>query len=150
MRRSALFLAVLVTSLATACGGPLSAGPLRGTWHVHTFYLTIQADGSGAFRWPIHTSCASRVAGPCDQISASGVITDGGRGSLKLSSRSGATGRGVVSASTDPSVLPDGPVRLTVGANDVLYLAFARSPAVHAFDYLCGPRTDTSKINCGA
>lgn len=146
-------LLVLTAVLVTGCGTSVSAGPLAGTWHVHTYYLTINTNGSGSAKWPTHVTCGigvGRGGPPCDKLGSNGQIIDAGRASLTLTYRSGDDGRGEVSGSTQTSVMPNGKVQLSLGANDVLYLRFAKPPKLKAYSYLCGTATDASLINCGA
>jgi len=157
---------VFVSVMLAGCSGPsLQAGPFAGTWHVHTYYLTVYHDGTGAFQWPTHVACGTGPGEgppPCDQAVPGTIvepngqvahvenIVDGGHATLTLTNRSGTTARGIVSHSTQPSVVPDGNVMVTLGANDVIYLQFSSSPSVRAYDYLCGTATNRSLINCGA
>jgi hypothetical protein len=148
-------LAAAATLLAPGCGSSHKslAGPLAGTWHVHTFYLVIASDGRGDFTWPIHLFCGSGVGQgppPCDTLSPQGQVGDGGHAILTVKTRDGVTATGLVTGSSEPSVVPQGSVQLRLGANDVLYLHFGVAPGVRAFDYVCGPQTDRNKINCGA
>lgn len=153
------------------------AGLLAGTWHVHTFVITIPRDGHGTLVWPIHVRCgtAGAPAAPCDRWTpgtevvdgrsyTTEQITDGGRANLVLTSVTGTRARGVITGSTQPSVVPDGKVTLSVDTHrDVL----SASPAVSAtgpspFHFgtgqFCGPaaaalpvaRQQAEQINCGA
>lgn len=142
-----LALALVISGCSTS--HRVSAGPLGGVWHVHTNYLTVRS-GSGDFSWPVHEFCGAGIPPPCDTLSSTGEIGDGGHAHLTLSSRAGAVAAGTVSGSSEPSVVPNGPVQLRLGPNDVLYLHFSRAPQIGAFSYLCGPKTDRSATNCGA
>lgn len=144
----------LLTALLASCGGAATkAGPLTGTWHVHTFYLTVQSDGTGTFQWPIHLTCGTGVGkgpSPCDTVSSSGEISDGGHATLTIERRSGSSAAGMISATTDRTTVTEGGVKLSLGANDVLYLKFSAPPATLAYSYVCGPKTNRALINCGA
>lgn len=130
-----------------------SAGPLAGTWNVHTIYLTVAESGHGDFEWPIHVFCGTGVGygpPPCDTLESNGTIHDGGHAQLTLTARNGETADGRISGSTDPAAFPDGPIQLRFQANDTLHLGFATPPTGPSPDYLCGPKTNRSLINCGA
>ena len=149
LRRWLLGAAVLALLAAPGCSSASLTGPLVGVWHVHTNYLTIDQNGKGTFRWPTHVFCGDGPP-PCDTISSQGVITDGGHARLVLTGIRGVDATGTVSGSSEPTVVPDGQVRLHLGPNDVLHLTFESSPSIGAYEYVCGPRTDRSKTNCGA
>lgn len=145
--------AVVAMLLLSGCGTNSVADPLEGTWHAHTIYLTIDADGQGNFKWPIHVICGTGVdyrSPPCDTLDANGTIHDGGHAHVTLTTRHDSAADGVVSGSSDPATFPNGSLQLRVGTNDVLYLRFATAPAGPSPPYLCGLRTDRSSINCGA
>lgn len=150
------------------------AGPFAGTWHVHTTYVIIRTDGQGSAMWPVHVDCGSANATPgaaCDTVTPqtvviSGVpssvdeIHDGGHAVIRLTSVSGARARAVVSASTEPSVLPDGAATLSVTRSDLLYVtpALATTSSPFGRSGFCGPRAaalslaqqEAAHINCGA
>ena len=149
----------------------VAAGAFAGTWHVHTYSLTVRADGHGAFEWPTHNPCAGPGAAPgaCDSLVPKTVdsagrritideIIDGGHARLELISVAGRTAKGRITGSTEQSVLPDGPVTLRVTADDVLRVTTAIKPAMPSFEALCGskaaalsgPRQRAEGINCGA
>ena len=138
---------VLMTALLESCGGVATkAGPFAGTWHVHTFYLTIQSNGTGSFQWPIHVPCGTGLGQgppPCDTVSPSGVITDGGHAKLTIESRKGRSVEGLISETTDPTTVRNGRVTISLGSNDVLYLRFSTPPATLAYSYVCGPKTNS-------
>ena len=157
--------AAVSLALSSCSGQSVEAGPFAGTWHVHTFSLTVQHGQTGAFEWPTHVACGTgpgqgpppcdhlvpgTVVGPNGQVVHVENIIDGGHATLTLTNRSGTTARGIVSHSTQRSVVPDGKVTVTLGANDVIYFRFASPPTVRAYDYLCGRATNQSLINCGA
>ena len=141
--------------------GAVVAGPMAGTWHVHTYYLNVTADGHGAFTWPIHTTCGTGVdqgAPPCDTLKNGTEIIDGGYARLTIIERSGDTAMGIIQSSTDQSTLPDGPVTLRLAANDLLYLTTSGVQNPHPYEYLCGEQAVSlpvaeqlsQHINCGA
>jgi hypothetical protein len=144
-----------------ATDGVVAAGPIAGIWHVHTYYLSVYADGHGVFTWPIHTTCGTAPGQgppPCDTLRNGNEIIDGGYATLTLTQRSGGSATGIVASSTDPSTLPSGPVSLQLGSNDLLYVHTSTSAAAHAYDYLCGQQAASLptaqqnglRINCGA
>lgn len=98
---------------------------------------------------------------PCDKIvpvtldpshpgNTVDATIDGGYARIVIRPASNVVTTGTVTGSTDPTVVTDGTVTLTLGENDVLYLHFSQTPATAAFTYVCGPRTNRSLINCGA
>ena len=129
---------------------PIAAvGQFSGSWHVHTTSVTIQADGQGSAIWP----------GPLGPGQSEATAAPG-HAALHLTSVSGEQATALVSGSTEPSVLPDGPARLTITNQDLLYLV-PDSPTVHSsfgHDGLCGPKAAAltvaqqvaAGINCGA
>jgi predicted nucleic acid-binding Zn ribbon protein len=150
------------------------AGQFAGMWHVHTYYVHVRTNGQGSAMWPIHLDCGSAQAtpgAPCDTVTpetvlVSGVartmdeIHDGGRAVIRLTSVTGARARAVISASTEPSVLPDGDATLTVTKSDLLYVTPAAATTSSPFGRsgFCGPRAaglslsqqEAAHINCGA
>ena len=152
----------------------VAAGQFAGTWHVHTFYVYIRSDGQGSAKWPIHVDCGSAdvtPGAPCDTVTpetvvVSGVartedvIHDGGHAVIRLASVTGARAQAVISASTEPSVLPDGDATLTVTKSDLLYVTPAATITSSPFGRsgFCGPRAaalslsqqEAARINCGA
>lgn len=84
-------------------------------------------------------------------------IIDGGHAQLRLTTVTPPTAMGIVEGSTDPSALPDGPVTLTIAADDMLVVTTAGS-SIYGRSPLCGPRAEamsldeqkTKGINCGA
>ncbi len=152
----------------------LSAGPFAGTWRVHTFTITIQADGTGSAAWPTHVPCS--VGGPvsaaiaCDQFTPGTVvggspvnvvnISDGGKAIIRLTSVNGTTASAVISGSTVPSTLPDGQAGLKVTTQDLLYVTPSSPTTGSPFGRsgFCGPsalalnlqQQDAAGINCGA
>jgi hypothetical protein len=170
----------LLVPLATTCllglsgctnGGGVHAGPFTGTWHVHTYSLTIKADGTGTAMWPTHVGCGSGPGEgppPCDSVVpgtlAGGThvdyIIDGGHAQIILTSVKGDTARGRIENSTVQSTLPDGPVTFRVSSKDLLYVTPSKPTTSSPFGAtpLCGPRAEALSIsqqqaegiNCGA
>ena len=152
----------------------VAAGQFVGTWHVHTFYVYIRTDGQGSAMWPIHVDCGSAhvtPGAPCDTVTPETVVVhgvvspvdeihDGGRAVIRLISVTSARARAVISASTEPSVLPDGGATLTVTKSDLLYVtpAVATTSSPFGRSAFCGPRAaalslsqqKAAGINCGA
>ena len=164
--RRALILGLTIPILAAACGtsSSVSASAFQGTWHLHTDYLVIHANGTGTATWPIHVFCGTGVGmggSPCDKLASNGQITDGGHADLTIESVSGDTASGKVTSSTVQSTLPNGPIRLRVDQmNDVLYLTPSRPTTASPYGSvpLCGPRAyaksqqegSAAEFNCGA
>jgi hypothetical protein len=156
-----LILVGLVVFAGCSSGRSGSSDPFAGVWHVHTNSLTLSASGRGDFEWPTHLPCGSgpgQGPPPCDQVSANGEIQDGGHASLLISDHSGDVAYGVISATTDPSALPNGPVTLQLYSNDTLHLTIGSQPAGPSFEILCGnhvaslsiEQQNAQGINCGA
>jgi hypothetical protein len=122
-----------------------TAGGFGGIWHVHTFSLTIQPNGHGVFEWPLHAGCGPPL-GPCPAPNGS----DAGHADFSMTSRTATTAVGSITGSNQPYVVPNGPATLTRGPNDVIKLQFASRPAIEAYSYLCGVKTDPNIVNCGA
>ena len=127
----------------------VAAGQFSGTWHVHTTSVTIQADGQGSAIWP----------GPLGPGQSEATAAPG-HAALHLTSVSGEQATVLVSGSTEPSVLPDGPARLTITNQDLLYVV-PDGPTIHSpfgHNGLCGPKAVAltvaqqvaAGINCGA
>lgn len=168
---AALQLAALIWQApgSTGANAGFEAGPFAGTWHVHTYYLRMNADGIGKASWPIHVGCGTGPAEgppPCDKlvpatiVGPGGVVAhvqdiiDGGRADVILTSVLGLTAHGVIDHSTDQTTLPNGPVTFRISSQDVLYFTPSRPTATQAYDYLCGPRAYADQlslgVNCGA
>ena len=156
-----LILLGLVAFAGCSSGRSGSSDPFAGVWHVHTNSLTVSANGRGDFEWPTHLPCGSGLGQgppPCDQVSANGEIQDGGHARLLISNHSGDVAHGVITATTDPSALPDGPVTLQLYSNDTLHLTIGSQPAGPSFEILCGDQAaslsiaqqNARGINCGA
>ena len=127
----------------------VAVGQFSGTWHVHTTSVTIQADGQGSAIWP----------GPLGPGQSEATAAPG-HAALHLTSVSGEQATVLVSGSTEPSVLPDGPARLTITNQDLLYVV-PDGPTMHSpfgHNGLCGPKAAAltvaqqvaAGINCGA
>lgn len=153
----------------------LSAGPFAGSWRVHTFTITIQADGTGSALWPTHVPCSAggpvSAATACDQSTPGTIVvggspvnvvnvSDGGRATIQLVSVNGTTASAVISGSSEPSILPDGKAGLKVTAQDLLYVTPSSPTTGSPFGRsgFCGPsalelnlqQQDAAGINCGA
>jgi hypothetical protein len=153
----------------------LSAGPFVGTWHLHTFTITIQANGTGSAAWPTHVPCSAggpvSPATACDQSTPGTIvvggspvqvvnISDGGRATIRLTSVNGTTASAVISGSTVPSTLPDGQAGLNVTTQDLLYVTSSSPTTGSPFGRsgFCGPtalalnlqQQIAEGINCGA
>ncbi len=153
----------------------LSAGHFAGTWRVHTFIITIQADGTGSAVWPTHVPCSAggpvSAATTCDQFTPGTIvvegspvnvvnISDGGRAIIRLISVNGTTASAVISGSTVPSTLPDGQAGLNITTQDLLYVTPSSPTTGSPFGRsgFCGPsalalnvqQQNADGINCGA
>ena len=76
------------------------AGQFSGTWHVHTTSVTIESDGQGSVIWP----------GPPEPGKSEATAVPG-TADLRLTSVRGQQATALVTGSTEPSVLPDGPAQ---------------------------------------
>jgi hypothetical protein len=153
----------------------LTAGSFAGTWRVHTFTITIQADGTGSAAWPTHVPCSAEgpvsASTACDQSTPGTIvvggspvqvvnISDGGRATIRLISVNGTTASAVISGSTVPSTLPDGQAGLKITTQDLLYVTPSSPTAGSPFGRsgFCGPsalalnlqQQLAEGINCGA
>jgi hypothetical protein len=153
----------------------LSAGSFAGTWRVHTFTITIQANGTGSAAWPTHVPCSAEgpvsAATACDHFTPGTIvvggspvqvvnISDGGRAAIRLISVNGTTASAVISGSTVPSTLPDGQAGLKITTQDLLYVMPSSPTTGSPFGRsgFCGPSALTLNlqqqmaegINCGA
>jgi hypothetical protein len=153
----------------------LSAGSFAGTWRVHTFTITILANGTGSAAWPTHVPCSAEgpvsAATACDQFTPGTIvvggspvqvvnISDGGRATIRLISVSGTTASAVISGSTVPSTLPDGQAGFKVTTQDLLYITPSSRTTGSPFGRsgFCGPsalalnlqQQMAEGINCGA
>jgi hypothetical protein len=124
-------------------------GPFTGSWRSHTTVVTIGGDGQGTATWP----------GPLGPGQSEATATPG-RADLRVTGVSGTHGIGLVSGSTEPSVLANGPIRLQVTTQDLLEIAQDGSTAVGPIlgSSLCGPsalalplaQQVAAGIDCGA
>jgi hypothetical protein len=143
---------VPVSTTAAASSSPVPAGRFVGTFHIHTYYVYLHADGRGSAQWPIHVGCGTGPGEgppPCDTLVPTPVtspdgtpitlpngtpeineaIVDGGHATLRLTSVSSTIARGIVTASTEQAVLPDGPATFKLTKNDLLYITPHTRPA---------------------
>jgi predicted nucleic acid-binding Zn ribbon protein len=130
-----------------------AAGQFSGFWHVHTTSVTIQKDGQGWVIWP----------GPLKPGESEATALPG-HAELRLTSEGGEHAVALISGSTVPSEVPDGPAQLRVTSQDLLYVIPAHRTAVSPFDPisygpagLCGPKAAALALaqvpggmNCGA
>jgi hypothetical protein len=133
MLRRAVRAAALAVILAVACSGcansashapvpPTSAaarssspGPrtfaeLAGDWYAHDAGIDIQPDGRFVIVIRTYRVCG-QVAPPCDTIRGNEIIP-GDRATGQLTSGSGGAATGVITHTTDPSLSPEGPVKI--------------------------------------
>ena len=129
------------------------AGQFSGFWHFHTTSVTIQKDGQGWVIWP----------GPLKPGESEATALPG-HAELRVTSLSGEQAVALISGSTVPSEVPDGPVQLRVTSQDLLYMVPAHRTAVSPFDPIsygptgfCGPKAAALALaqvpggmNCGA
>jgi hypothetical protein len=80
-----------------------------------------------------------QVPPPCDTVSGNEII-DGDRATGQLTSGSGEVARGVITHTTDPSLSPDGPVKIVLHPS-------TDSISVNEFTF-CGTRAPPGY--CGA
>jgi hypothetical protein len=164
-----------VRSTASGAGiHSVAAGAFTGTWHVHTFSITINADGRGTAQWPIDLRCGTGVGmgpPPCDTwipgtvVGANGApittwnMVDGGHASIRLTTVNGTSASGIVMSSTDASHLGDGRVTFRISlSKDLLYVTGTWHGPHFILGPFCGPRAAASSvpqqqaegINCGA
>ncbi len=126
-----------------------AAGPFTGSWHVHTTSVTIQSDGQGLALWP----------GPLTDGAAEATAPPG-HAEIRVTKVSGTKAIALVFHSTELSALPDGPARLQVSSQDLLYVTPSAPTIASAFGRsgLCGSRAlaltlsqqIAAGINCGA
>ncbi|HEY7916427.1 MAG TPA: hypothetical protein VIC86_05540 [Acidimicrobiales bacterium] len=124
-------------------------GPFTGSWRVHTTVVTIESNGRGTATWP----------GPLGPGQSEATATPG-HADFRVTGVSGTHGIGLVSGSTEPSVLANGPIRLLVSSQDLLYITQGGSTAAGPIlgSGLCGPsalalplaQQVAGGINCGA
>lgn len=136
-----------------------------GKWALANDVVTIEGSGQGSVDWRTLTWCPAGTTSPydgepCDTLGPDGVVTSGGHADLQLTAASGTTATAVVSGSTEPSALPDGPARLRVTGQDVLYVTPSGPTTQSPFgrSALCGPtalalsltQQEAAGIQCGA
>ena len=114
----------------------VAAGQFSGMWHFHTTSVTIQKDGQGWVIWP----------GPLKPGESEATAVPG-HAELRVTSVSGEQAIALISGSTVPSEVPDGPVQLRVTSQDLLYVVPARRTTVSPLDPIsfgptgfCGPK----------
>jgi hypothetical protein len=132
----------------------VAAGQFSGWWHFHTIVVSIQPNGQGLTYWP----------GPLGPGQSEATATPG-RAEIRVTSVNGAHATALITDSTEPSEVPDGPVQLRVTRQDLLYIVPESRTAVSPFDpisygpeELCGPKAAAltvaqqlaAGINCGA
>lgn len=131
----------------------IAAGQFSGFWHFHTTSVTIHTDGQGRVIWP----------GPLKPGESEATALPG-HAELRVRSVSGDQAVALLSGSTVPSEVPDGPVQLRVTSKDLLYVVPAHRTTVSPFDPIsfgptgfCGPKAAALALaqvpggmNCGA
>ncbi len=132
----------------------VAAGQFSGWWHFHTTVVTFQPNGQGSAHWP----------GPLGPGQSEATAAPG-RANIRIVSMSGTHAMALITDSTEPSAVPDGPVQLRVTSQDLLYVVPVRRTTVSPFDPisygpagLCGPKASAltltqqvaAHINCGA
>jgi hypothetical protein len=132
----------------------VAAGQFSGWWHFHTVVVSIQPNGEGSVSWP----------GPLGP-GQSEATAKPARADIRVTSVNGAHATALMTGSTEPSAVPDGPVQLRVTGQDLLFvgpLAHRGDSPFGSFSFglegLCGPKaaalTVTQQvaagINCGA
>jgi hypothetical protein len=132
----------------------VAAGQFSGAWYFHTTSVTIRLNGVGAAIWP----------GPLGPGQSEATAAPG-RAEIRVTSVNGAHATALITGSTVPSAVPDGPVQLRVTSQDLLYILPESRTAVSPFDPisygpegLCGPKAVAltvaqqlaAGINCGA
>lgn len=112
-----------------------------GTWNGlgdSDMLISIKSDGRGTATWPELVRCGTGVGTgppPCDTwvpgtvLGPNGAriitwhIIDGGRASIRLTKASGTSASGIVTSSTDPSRLGDGPATFRISSsNDLMHM----------------------------
>lgn len=122
------------------------AGAFTGTWQVKYYVVSIGDSGRGSATWPIKAICGESellTDQACDtENPTTGVIHDGGHAQIRLVSVTGSKVEGVVSGSTEPSVLPNGKASFSVSGDDVLYIVPTTPTGSSPFgrSSFCGPR----------
>jgi hypothetical protein len=127
----------------------VAAGQFSGTWHFHTVVVTIKDNGQGSATWP----------GPLKPGQSEATAVPG-HAELRVTSVNGTQAIALISGSTAPSAVPNGPARLEITSQDLLYVTPAMPTTVGPFGHsgLCGPTAAAltvaqqvaAGIKCGA
>jgi hypothetical protein len=139
-------------------------GPFAGTWQVKYYDVRISSDGYGTATWPIKVDCGSIGASPgasCDTVNrTTGLVHEGGQAQIRIVSSIGDRATGIISGSTEPSVLPDGEALFRVATDDVLYITPSATTTSSPFgrSSFCGPQAaalsfsqqNAEHIDCGS
>lgn len=86
-------------------------GPFAREWGAHGIGLTIAPNGQGKASWRVYQWCDDDPTPPCDRIE-NAEIHSGGQATFQLQRVEGDTAFGIVTATTDPTVLERGPFKL--------------------------------------
>ena len=131
------------TTSTTSTTVPQLSPQFVGTWVRHGIDLQFAAGGRMTMNWRTYKVCG-QTPPPCDQWVGS-EINDGGHASITLHATGPATAAGTVLTSSDPSMLPVGPVTASLDEkNDLLFV----DPFPGADAPFCGPRATDQR--CGA
>jgi hypothetical protein len=127
----------------------VSAGAFAGTWRAHTTSITIAASGIASATWP-----GTPTAGESEATATPN------QASLHLTSVNGTRAVGIVTDSTDPAELPDGPALFQITVQDVLQITPSHPILQYPLGWtgLCGSsamamtlsQQESAGINCGA
>jgi hypothetical protein len=138
--RTGLVIAALVFAPTAAADVP-GLAPFVGSWHAHEEGLDIQPDGSGRETYADKSSCPDAPAAGCG-------IT--GTVDFTLTSVSGDTATGVITAASNPREPLGGPVTITlVGGGQGLELWVAGGDQGFPF-CSSNDNLDASHYYCGA
>jgi hypothetical protein len=138
--RTGLVIAALVFAPTAAADVP-GLAPFVGSWHAHEEGLDIQPDGSGRETYADKSSCPDAPAAGCG-------IT--GTVDFTLTSVSGDTATGVITAASNPREPLGGPVTITlVGGGQGLELWVAGGDQGFPF-CSSNDNLDGSHYYCGA
>lgn len=108
-----------VPTTPAASPSPADFSTFTGQWIGHGNDMTVAADGTFTMEERTYNDCSQNPP-PCDEMTNS-VITDGAVAHGALQSVSGTTATGVISTTTDPSLLPVGSVTFNLDTtNDVI------------------------------
>jgi len=102
------------TSAAARSSAPVphTYAGFAGDWIAHGAGLDIQPDGRFVVVIRTYRVCG-QVPPPCDTDSGNEII-DGDRATGQLTSRSGEVATGAITHTTDPSLSPEGPVKIVL------------------------------------